>query len=101
VCPTTLVGHWKAEIEKFFPGKEIFFPVYFSGNKEQRMVLWNQMHASANLIVTSYSILRSEVDLMSAQDWRYCVLDEGHLLKNPKTGKKVEKIFIMMFRSAA
>lgn len=40
----------------------------------------------ANLVITSYSILRTDVELLSKHSWHVCVLDEGHLLRNAKTG---------------
>jgi len=49
------------------------------------MDVWEQLHPSANIVLTSYSVLRSEIDALQKQAWCYCVLDEGHLLKNPKT----------------
>lgn len=33
----------------------------------------------------SYATLRSDVDFLKGVQWEYCILDEGHLLKNPKT----------------
>ena len=33
----------------------------------------------------SYSVLRSDVHILSRVSWNYCILDEGHLIKNPKT----------------
>lgn len=88
VCPATLVGHWRAEIEKFFPGQDIFRTLCLNGNKAQRALAWSEVE-SANIVVTSYSVLRTEVNLLCEQDWVYCVLDEGHLLKNPTTGRHV------------
>ncbi len=35
--------------------------------------------------LNSYSILRSDVEILSGTSWMYCILDEGHLVKNPKT----------------
>jgi len=40
---------------------------------------------SYNLVVTNYAILRNDIDQLSRIKWNYCILDEGHLLKNPKT----------------
>jgi SNF2 family DNA or RNA helicase len=38
-----------------------------------------------NFVVTSYSVLRGDLARLEKPVWEYCVLDEGHLLKNPKT----------------
>jgi hypothetical protein len=87
VCPSTVVGHWVAEIEKFFPGQSIFRSLYFAGSASERKSLWSSTMPRCNIIVTSYSVLRSDVDLLASKEWCFCILDEGHLLKNPKTGE--------------
>jgi len=86
VCPSTLVGHWLAEIRKFFPRRTLFRGTSDIGYVKQ----WNEAAVTdeeANIVVVSYSVLRREVKALSKINWHYCILDEGHLLKNPKTGK--------------
>lgn len=38
-----------------------------------------------NLIVASYDIVRKDIDFFSGIKWNYCILDEGHVIKNGKT----------------
>lgn len=38
-----------------------------------------------DVIVTSYEILRRDVATLAAVQWEYCVLDEGHLIRNPNS----------------
>jgi TATA-binding protein-associated factor len=33
----------------------------------------------------SYETLRADVDWAAARPWAYCVLDEGHIIRNPKS----------------
>lgn len=33
----------------------------------------------------SYDIIRNDIDELSAITWNYCILDEGHIIKNGKT----------------
>ena len=86
VCPSSLVGHWVAEVQKFFPSDEIFRPVNLVGKGLKASSLYNESSMSANLCITSYAALRKDISSLSQHQWTYCVLDEGHLLKNPKTG---------------
>ncbi len=37
------------------------------------------------MIIMSYDILRNDVDQLRAVTFNYCVLDEGHIIKNAKT----------------
>ena len=86
VCPSSVVGHWVGEIKRFFPGNKLLTPFNFTGMTKARRVAWNEQLAKCNIVLTSYSVLRSDVDLLEGTIWEYCILDEGHLLKNPKTG---------------
>lgn len=38
-----------------------------------------------NLVVASYDIVRNDIDFFSSIRWNYCILDEGHIIKNGKT----------------
>ena len=87
VCPSTLVGHWVAEIEKYFPGQRIFRVLALSGNRSGRQALWWNMSTHTNIVVTSYAVLRSDIEYLERESFCYCILDEGHLMKNAKTGK--------------
>jgi hypothetical protein len=94
VCPSSVVGHWMREVERFFPGQEVFRAVALTGTSSQRKSLWDEGIGSCNLVVTSYSILRSDIGRLSKRPWQYCILDEGHLLKNPKTGEKDQRFHL-------
>lgn len=87
VCPSTLVGHWAAEITKYFPPHSIFIPICLEGGRSERLEQWRRKSVAVNVVITSYSVLRNDIDYLELEKWCYCVLDEGHLLKNPKTGK--------------
>ncbi|GJP49304.1 hypothetical protein CLOM_g8529 [Closterium sp. NIES-68] len=83
VCPPTLVAHWVYEIEKYIP-PGILHPLQYAGSTADRQRLRGQLKRH-NLVVTSYEVLRSDIDELAALTWRYCVLDEGHLIKGAKT----------------
>lgn len=46
-----------------------------------------------NLIVASYDIVRNDIEFFRSIKWNYCILDEGHIIKNGKT----KVVTIMMF----
>ena len=81
VCPTTLVRHWAAEASKHIPDG-LLKPVVIQGNAAEKV---RQKKLGGNMVICSYETLRSEVKWFSARNWLYCVLDEGHVVKNPKT----------------
>ena len=41
--------------------------------------------AQCNVVIMSYETLRSDVDWVAARRWGYAVLDEGHIIRNPKS----------------
>jgi TATA-binding protein-associated factor len=83
ICPSTLVGHWVFEIEKFIP-TSIINPLQYVGTPQDRIQLQSQID-NYNLIVTSYDVLRKDVDFLSKFVWNFCILDEGHIIKNSKS----------------
>jgi len=85
VCPASVVGHWVNEINRFFPGGALLAPIAYTGTAKARRASWSDCSTRCNVVVTSYSVLRTDVDLLESVLFDYCILDEGHLLKNPKT----------------
>ncbi|KAL7530112.1 hypothetical protein ACHAXR_003312, partial [Thalassiosira sp. AJA248-18] len=85
VCPSSVVGHWVSEIKRFFPSNKIFTPFDFTGSAKGRRVAWHDSIHKSDIVVTSYSVLRTDIKVLEDILWDYCILDEGHLLKNPKT----------------
>lgn len=39
----------------------------------------------SSLIIASYDIVRKDIEFFSSKTWNYCILDEGHIVKNGKT----------------
>eukprot|EP00580_Thalassiosira_gravida_P017110 CAMPEP_0201673806 /NCGR_PEP_ID=MMETSP0494-20130426/35590_1 /ASSEMBLY_ACC=CAM_ASM_000839 /TAXON_ID=420259 /ORGANISM="Thalassiosira gravida, Strain GMp14c1" /LENGTH=761 /DNA_ID=CAMNT_0048155799 /DNA_START=260 /DNA_END=2545 /DNA_ORIENTATION=- len=85
ICPSSVVGHWVSEILRFFPSNEIFACFDFTGSAKTRRATWHKKFHMSNIVITSYSVLRSDINLLEDVLWDWCILDEGHLLKNPKT----------------
>jgi len=85
VCPASVVGHWVNEIKRFFPRDALLAPIAYTGPAKVRRASWSEYLSRYNVVVTSYSVLRTDADLLENVLFDYCILDEGHLLKNPKT----------------
>ncbi|ANB12181.1 Mot1p [Sugiyamaella lignohabitans] len=78
ICPPSLTGHWKHEINTYAPFLKVQIYV---GSPSYRSFISNQFNAH-DVVVTSYDISRNDVAVISKQNWNYCVLDEGHIIKN-------------------
>jgi TATA-binding protein-associated factor len=80
VCPPTLSGHWQQEIRQYAP---FLTSVAYVGSPAVRGQYKNQLE-KADIVITSYEICRNDMDILKPINWNYCVLDEGHLIKNSK-----------------
>lgn len=86
VCPSTLTGHWFFETKKFIDEchlkpidyAKVRFIKAFKDNLRD-----NQ--SEYNLVIASYDIVRNDISFFSSVTWNYCILDEGHIIKNGKT----------------
>ena len=80
VCPPSLSGHWQQEIKQFAP---FLGCVAYVGNPADRASR-RSLLADSDIVITSYDVCRNDNEVLAAITWNYCVLDEGHLIKNPK-----------------
>lgn len=80
VCPPTLSGHWQQEIKTYAPFLSV---TAYVGPPAERKVMKDQL-GQTDIVVTSYDVCRNDIDLIEKFNWNYVVLDEGHLIKNPK-----------------
>ncbi|KAG9191168.1 snf2 family DNA-dependent ATPase-like protein [Alternaria panax] len=81
VCPPTLSGHWQQEIRQYAP---FLSCVAYVGSPPIRGQHRNQLD-KVDIVITSYDICRNDADILKPITWNYCVLDEGHLIKNSKS----------------
>lgn len=82
VCPSSLVGHWDHEIKHYAPS--LGSPLVYVGALAERKALWSKVDRT-EVVITSYETLRSDVALFNQRIWNWIILDEGHVIKNPKT----------------
>jgi TATA-binding protein-associated factor len=81
ICPPTLTGHWYYEILKY---SETLRPVLYTGNARDRGKLLLRL-ANYDVVITSYEVVRNDIGNLEERHWFYCILDEGHVIKNAKT----------------
>lgn len=51
-------------------------------------------NSEADVLIASYDMVRNDLPRFSSIYWNYCVLDEGHIIRNPKSkiAKSVKSI---------
>jgi len=90
ICPKTLVYNWYEEIKKFTPGLKVLIP---EGNARQRK-LQIETAGDYDVLITSYSLIRNDLENYLDSPFKYCILDEAQHIKNPDAGstKSVKKL---------
>ncbi|MEU9918109.1 DEAD/DEAH box helicase [Streptomyces sp. NPDC051001] len=75
VCPTSLMGNWQREIEKFAPGTRVR---RFHGPRRDLDAL-----ADGEFVLTTYGTMRLDADRLADVSWGMVVADEAQHVKNP------------------
>ncbi|KAF8432415.1 SNF2 chromatin remodeling protein [Boletus edulis BED1] len=81
ICPPTLTGHWYYEVLKY---AENIRPILYTGSSKERSKLLSKL-ATMDVVITSYEVVRNDIASLEDINWLYCILDEGHIIKNAKT----------------
>ncbi len=83
VCPASLVLNWAEECQKFTPELHC---LVVDGDAAHRAALAKQW-GGADVVVTSYDLLRRDEELYAGQAFYACILDEAQAIKNHTTQK--------------
>jgi superfamily II DNA or RNA helicase len=75
VCPTSLMGNWQREIERFAPGTPVR---RFHGARRALDGL-----ADGEFVLTTYGTMRLDAPRLAAVPWGMLVADEAQHVKNP------------------
>ncbi|KAI9495302.1 hypothetical protein BDB00DRAFT_870456 [Zychaea mexicana] len=81
ICPPTLTGHWYHEVLQY---SENLKPLLYMGGPAERKRIRANIKKH-DVVIMSYDIIRNDIDDLSQIHWNYCILDEGHIIKNAKT----------------
>ena len=91
VCPTSVLGNWEREVNKFAPSLKI---LQYHGDKRPKGKAFLEAVKKHDLIVTSYSLLHRDIKSLESISWQIIVLDEAQNVKNPeaKQSKAVRQL---------
>jgi SNF2 family DNA or RNA helicase len=76
VVPTTLLTNWEKEVQKFAP--ELTTTIYHGSNRRLNL-------KEADLVLTTYGMVRSDLKILKAHRWHAVVIDEAQNIKNAST----------------
>ncbi|MBP2113167.1 DEAD/DEAH box helicase [Paenibacillus silagei] len=80
LCPASLTYNWSHEFARFAPAVNVLVA---AGQKEERSgLLEGKAVEEADVIITSYPLLRRDIELYSGTTFHALILDEAQAIKN-------------------
>ncbi|MEZ4235817.1 MAG: DEAD/DEAH box helicase [Myxococcota bacterium] len=73
VAPTSVITNWQREAARFAPSLKVC--TYHGPDRT--------LDPDADLVLTSYALLRMDIDQLRTIEWTYAILDEAQAIKNP------------------
>lgn len=79
VAPTSVIDNWKAEIERFAP--DLDCQIYHGSERNQTL----KNAGSQTILITTYAVIRNDVEQLTDRQWYYLIVDEAQFIKNPQS----------------
>lgn len=79
ICPTSVVGNWEKEIEKFAPGLKA---TVHHGNSRWSYETFSTEISKNQVVITTYALMVRDRDLFQKEQWAGIILDEAQNIKN-------------------
>ncbi|MEZ0539485.1 DEAD/DEAH box helicase [Fibrella arboris] len=79
VMPTSLIYNWELEARRFTPDLRVL--VYTGTYRDKNTAQFDEY----DLILTSYGIVRIDIDLLKTYRFDYIIMDESQAIKNPNS----------------
>ncbi len=88
ICPTSVVFNWEAEIQKFAPELTC---LKLAGIERKQLFKEIPNH---DIVITSYALVRRDIEKLKKINFRYIILDESQNIKNAlsQTAQAVKKL---------
>ena len=85
IAPTSVVGNWRKEIERFAPGLRTLVHQGSGRDKEER--LFRDACQARDVVITSFALARLDEKLLRGVNWGRVVVDEAQNIKNPEAAQ--------------
>ena len=97
VSPSSLIYNWEAELKKFAPGLK---SVVCAGSPKERKIVLCSL-SGVDVLITSYELLKRDIDTYRIRDFLLFVIDEAQYIKNNNTeASKAVKLIHSKYRMA-
>lgn len=78
--PTSLIHNWLNELKKFAPSLQVYV---HTGPSRLHGAAFAAKMQTVQVVLTSYGIVRQDIEMLSAEYFHYIILDESQYIKNP------------------
>ncbi|MDR1259048.1 MAG: DEAD/DEAH box helicase [Tannerellaceae bacterium] len=78
VTPTSLLHNWSNEVTRFAPDLKV---LVYAGEKRVK----DEAFDGFNVVITSYGLLRNDIDHLQEHLFQVVILDESQFVKNPSS----------------
>ncbi|MDP5275005.1 DEAD/DEAH box helicase [Chengkuizengella axinellae] len=81
VSPASLIYNWKNEFQRFAPNLNV---AVVAGDKQSRSNMLDDL-SDVDVVVTSYPLIRRDIEMYQKRNFRTLILDEAQNIKNIQT----------------
>lgn len=74
IMPRSLLFNWQDELKKFAP--QLTYTVYYGSDRNLAEAL------KSNLVLTTYALVRNDIEQLMKENFHYVILDESQNIKN-------------------
>ncbi|MDF2923188.1 MAG: family helicase [Paenibacillaceae bacterium] len=82
ICPTSVIGNWEKELERFAPGLRVHLHY---GSQRSKGEHFPASVADVDVVITSYALSHMDEEELSGIEWSTLCLDEAQNIKNAHT----------------
>ena len=82
ICPTSVLGNWQKELERFAPEMEVYLHY---GSNRLKGDNFSEKVKNADVVLTSYGISHLDTEEFERFFWSTIAIDEAQNIKNPQT----------------
>jgi SNF2 family DNA or RNA helicase len=91
ICPTSVIGNWQAELQRFAP--QLRITIHHGSDRSNGPPLTKKLPCT-DVFITSYALSWRDSEYLTAVQWGIMIIDEAQNIKNPftKQSKHIKKI---------
>lgn len=82
ICPTSVLGNWQRELERFAPDLNVL--LHYGSNRAKEESFTEDVK-QADIVLTTYGLAHLDFDEFSSVEWSTIALDEAQNIKNAET----------------